>query len=124
MSTSTKTRKSASKKPQRDVAQDITDLIIAALEAGTVPWHQPWKMTGGQLPRSMSTGRLYRGMNSLLLGMYSQMAGYTSPWWGTFKQIQALGGHVNKGEHGSTVVLYKTFEKDEIVEGETVTKVG
>jgi antirestriction protein ArdC len=45
--------------------------------------------------------------------MYSDMAGYSSPWWGTYNQIAALGGQVRKGEHGSTIVLYKTFVKTE-----------
>ena len=107
----------------RDVAQEITDLILAQLEQGTVPWHQPWRATGGALPRSMATGRTYRGMNSILLGMYANAAGYTSPWWCTFRQIKALGGHVNKGEHGSTVILYRTIERDDVdANGEDVVR--
>lgn len=113
------------RKAPRDVAQDITDAILASLEAGTVPWHQPWASTGGQLPRSMATGKLYQGMNSFLLGMYAQTADYTSPWWGTYNQIKAQGGQVTKGEKASTVILYRTFDKDQenpkTGETETVT---
>ena len=113
------TRKPAARK---DVAQDVTDLIIAALEAGTVPWQRPWA-SAGSLPRSMATGKVYRGINVLLLGLYSDLAGYDSPWWGTYKQIAAQGGQVRKGEKASTVVLYTTFDKDEVAPtGETVTK--
>jgi len=36
------TRGSRSKKPRRDLYQDVTDTIIAQLEAGAVPWVQPW----------------------------------------------------------------------------------
>ena len=112
MATTTKTRKTKTT-TKVDVAETVTNLIIEQLEAGVVPWHQPWQSTGGALPRSMSTGRAYRGVNSLLLSMYGDMAGYSSPWWGTYKQIAALGGQVRKGEHGSTIVLYKTFTKTE-----------
>jgi hypothetical protein len=33
-------------RPKRDVAQEITNLIIATIEAGTLPWRRPWKKTG------------------------------------------------------------------------------
>ncbi|WP_155647697.1 ArdC-like ssDNA-binding domain-containing protein, partial [Erythrobacter donghaensis] len=32
-------------RPKRDVAQEITNLIIATIEAGTLPWRRPWKKT-------------------------------------------------------------------------------
>ena len=28
--------------PKRDVAQDITNLIIRKIEEGTLPWRRPW----------------------------------------------------------------------------------
>lgn len=108
---------------RKDVAQDVTDLIIGQLEAGTIPWQRPWTATGGSFPRSMATGKTYRGVNLLLLGIYADLAGYSSPWWGTYKQISAQGGQVRKGEKAVTVVLYSTFDKDEVnSSGETVTK--
>ena len=33
-------------RPKRDVAQEITNLIIKTIEAGTLPWRRPWKKTG------------------------------------------------------------------------------
>jgi antirestriction protein ArdC len=122
MATSATTRKTTKKSPRRDVAQDVTDMIIAQLEGGTVPWQNPWAMTGGQLPRSMATGKLYRGMNTILLGMYSAISGYTSPWWGTYKQIEAQGGQVRKGEKSSVVILYRSITVEDEVKGETVEK--
>ncbi len=98
-----------------DVYQDVTDRMIAALERGTVPWHQPWSASSGGRPRSMSTGRPYSGINTWLLGLAAFERGYTSPWWGTFKQIKELGGMVRKGQNaqngsGAThIVFWKTF---------------
>ena len=45
----------------------VTNRIIAALEAGTVPWRKPWDPTTG-FPRSTSTKSPYHGINVLLLG--------------------------------------------------------
>lgn len=67
----------------KEVAQEIINMI----EAGTVPWMQPW--TGGlNLPHNGGSGRRYRGMNSLMLSYYSQKKGYTDPRWYTFNQIK------------------------------------
>jgi len=49
------------------------------------------------------TGREYRGINVLLLGM----APYESPYWITYKQAMDRGGHVKKGERGRLVVLWR-----------------
>ena len=98
-----------------DVYQAVTDRMIARLEAGTAPWRKPW--TAGHRPRSMSTGKQYRGINSFLTGMTAMERGYTSPWWGTFRQVQSLGGNVRKGENeangrgGTTVMLWKEYVK-------------
>jgi antirestriction protein ArdC len=37
--------------------------------------------------------------------------GYTSAFWGTYGQWQALGGQVRKAERGSPVVYWGTYEK-------------
>lgn len=95
-----------------DGYQVITDKIIAALESGTVPWRKPWKSLGGFGPTSLSTGKEYRGINHLMLSMESMAKGYSSLYWGTYRQIESLGGQVRKGEKGTQVVLWKPFEKE------------
>ena len=50
-----------------NIYQHVTDTILAQLEAGTVPWHQPW--SGGvhlALPRRV-TGEAYQGVNVVML---------------------------------------------------------
>ena len=90
----------------KEVAQEIINMI----EAGTVPWMQPW--TGGlNLPHNGGSGRRYRGMNSLMLSYYSQKKGYTDPRWYTFNQIKNAGAHLRKDEHGVKVEYWK-FEKE------------
>jgi antirestriction protein ArdC len=49
----------------RDHYQEVTDRIIAALEAGTPPWRRPWdpdKTGGPPMPRNAATGQRYRGI--------------------------------------------------------------
>jgi antirestriction protein ArdC len=89
-----------------DVYQIVTDRIIQLLETGTVPWHQPWQVLK---PQNMVSRKPYRGINAFLLNT----ARYTSPFWLTFRQAQALGGTVKKGEHAFPVVFWKVIEDKE-----------
>ena len=96
-----------------DVYNIVTDKVIAALEGGSAPWRKPWiKTADGGLPLSMSTKKPYRGINVFLLWLEAMEHGYTSPWWGTYKQITELGGQVRKGEKSSLVVFWKILDKD------------
>jgi antirestriction protein ArdC len=87
----------------------VTDRMIAALERGTVPWHKPWHAADGR-PTSMTTAQPYRGVNVFLLGLTAAEEGYRSRYWGTYRQIEQLGGQVRKGEHSTLVVFWKRTE--------------
>ena len=118
--TKAKTR-STTKKASRDIQQEVTDQIIKAMEAGTVPWEKPWSGGGSGVPVSMSSGKAYRGINYVLLDMSAMIQGFTSPHWGTYKQITELGGQVNKGQKGTPIILYKPLTKETTNDkGETV----
>jgi antirestriction protein ArdC len=84
----------------------VTGRIIAALERGTIPWHQPWHARTGR-QRSMSTGQPYRGVNVFLLALTAADEGYASPFWGTYRQISGHGGQVRRGEHSTLVVFFE-----------------
>ena len=88
-----------------DVYQVITDRIIAQLEKGVVPWQKPWQ-GGEQMPRNLTSGRAYRGVNVFLLHAMC----YESPFWLTYKQASELGGHVKKGERACPVVFWKRLQ--------------
>ncbi|MHA6769736.1 ArdC-like ssDNA-binding domain-containing protein [Sphingobium ummariense] len=95
---------------KQDPHSRITDRILAELEQGTRPWLKPWSggdmATSGQTRPLRVTGQPYRGINVLLLWIEAQASGFVSPSWMTYKQAQALGAQVRKGEHGATVVYY------------------
>lgn len=103
--------KTSEAKEKFDVAKVVTDRIIEALEAGTVPWRKPW--VDGQGPTSMANGKRYRGINTFLLGMTAMAREYKSPFWGTYNNIAANGGAVRKGEKSTLVVFYKMLIVDD-----------
>jgi antirestriction protein ArdC len=92
---------------------EITDKIIAELEAGRVPWVRPWGTAAAKaplvIPKNASTNRQYSGINILLLWGSAIERGFTGQSWLTFRQALSLGGHVRKGERGTTVVYADRF---------------
>jgi antirestriction protein ArdC len=96
---------------------DITSKIIAELEAGRVPWVQPWRTEAAKaslaMPRNAATGRQYSGINVLILWGSVNQHGFAAQSWLTFRQALALGGNVRKGEHGTTVVYADRFVPDD-----------
>jgi antirestriction protein ArdC len=95
---------------------DITIKIIAELEAGRAPWVQPWGAAAAKapiaMPRNASTSRQYTGINVLILWGAVIEHGFTGQSWLTFRQALSLGGHVRKGERGTTVVYADRFIPD------------
>ncbi len=92
-----------------DNYQRITDTILSLVEkGGLLPWQKPWKAS--DVARSMSTGKNYRGINNWILTATADAFGW-SPWFGTYKQIEALGGQVRKGEKSSLAILWKPMER-------------
>jgi antirestriction protein ArdC len=98
---------------RRDVYADVTNAIVARLEAGDVaPWHKPWK-TGAASRPLRHNGQPYSGVNVLVLWMAAEAGGYSCPFWLTFNQARELGGHVKKGEKSTPVVYAGVFKKEE-----------
>jgi antirestriction protein ArdC len=109
-------RLTAAPRPSQDrtsLYQEITDKIIAELEAGRVPWAQPWGTTAAKaalaMPQNAATHRGYSGINVLILWSAVIDRGFARQGWLTFRQALGLGGHVRKGEKGTTVVYADRF---------------
>ena len=83
-----------------DIRQQITDQIVAALEAGPPPWRKSW--SSGTLHFNCSSGAAYKGINQLVLAIAAPAAGDTR--WMTYKQAEYMGLQVRKGEHGTRIV--------------------
>lgn len=93
---------------------EVTARIISELEAGRLPWVQPWGTTasaGPSLPRNALTARAYSGVNVLILWGAVIEPGWPSQSWLTFRQAQEAGGCVRKGERGQCVVYADRFNR-------------
>lgn len=102
--------------PRVDIYARITDRIVADLEKGVRPWVQPWSVgnAAGRVTRPLRhNGMPYQGINIILLWSEALARGFASPIWMTFRQAAELGGHVRKGESGTTVVYASQFTKTE-----------
>ena len=95
---------------QMSMYDEVTARIIAELESGAIPWVKPWS-ADSSANKNIVSGKAYRGINRLLLGMQSMSCGYASCYWASFKQWQARGGCVRKGEKGTKVVFFSPVEK-------------
>jgi antirestriction protein ArdC len=99
---------------KKDVYSRITEKIVADLEQGVRTWMKPWNAehAAGKITRPLRfNGKPYAGINILMLWSEAMTAGHNAPIWMTFRQAKELGGHVRKGEHGTTVVYASTFRK-------------
>ena len=97
----------------RDHYAAVTEQVVAALEAGTLPWRKPWdpdKAGGSGMPRNAVTGARYRGVNVLMLGMSPLAFRSGDPRWATYRQAQERGWQVRKGERATTAYFYKRLE--------------
>jgi antirestriction protein ArdC len=101
---------------RRDHYRDVTDRIIAALEAGAPPWRRPWspdRAAGPLSPINATTGRRYRGINVLLLGMSQFSFASGDPRFCSYKQAKDKGWQVRAGEKGVTVFFYKQLRVED-----------
>ena len=91
-----------------DIYATITDRMIAEMEAGEIPWKRPWMASGSAI--SHTTGKPYSLLNQMLLGKAGEYL--------TFKQVNAEGGYVRKGERAKMVVFWRWIDKEDEEAGE------
>jgi len=82
----------------RDVKSDVARTLVEAMEKGETPWQKPWS-SQSMRPRNPVTGNAYKGINRILLSL----AGGNGLWV-TYRQAQAQGWQVRKGEKGTMIV--------------------
>lgn len=116
-------KRPSTKKTPRDIYQEVTDRILQLLDEGIAPWRQPIKRTGNSdgMPKSLATGKAYRGINTFLLAMTNWVKNYESAYWATFNQVKQQGAKVRKGEKSTLVVFWKQYTKEDCETGEEQT---
>lgn len=91
---------------KRDHCAEVTAKIIASLETGVVPWHQPWGFV--EPAQNHFTGHRYRGINQLLM----LIGQYKTPYFATIRQINEAGATVKKGTKSTSVYFHDSIYKD------------
>lgn len=100
---------------KRDLYQEVTDTIMGHLEKGVALWHMPWvtDFNPFQIPKNIVSNKGYNGVNILLLWGATINKDLRSHDWATFKQWgEKHGERIRKGEKGTMIVYYDTFEKE------------
>jgi antirestriction protein ArdC len=99
-----------------DIYARITAEIVAAIEAGAGEWRMPWHHTGASTARpiNLASRKGYRGVNVLALWIAAQANGYSTGLWCTFRQWQAAGAQVRKGERATAIVFWKTSRPGQV----------
>lgn len=94
-------------KQRQPLYEQVAERLIEQLEKGTSPFQKPWQdVKNFEMPFNPTTGKDYRGMNSIWL----MMQGFEDPRWLTFKQAKANDWSIEKGSHGSLINYVKLFE--------------
>lgn len=107
----TKTRRT--KKAKKDVYQDVTNRILAAIDSGVHPWEKPWIPILVDRHRNFARKNVYHGINILILDLAARLGNYSYPYWLSYKQAQDMGGQVRGGEKSTIIVIWKPFEVEE-----------
>jgi antirestriction protein ArdC len=94
--------------PLTDTYKRITDFVIEQLGKGEVIWRKGWNEFG--LPKNITTGREYKGLNSFLLNFITMHKEFKTPYFITYKQAMSAGGTIRRGQKGFTVIYWATVE--------------
>lgn len=109
----------------QDIYQLITDKMIQAIKEATGRgYKKKWKdgyvtdangepLEGYLIPHNFVSKKPYRGINMWLLSKFNglQILPQKNPFYLTFKQIEKLGGKLQKGAKGKEVVFYSILYK-------------
>ena len=97
---------------RNDLYQRITDLVVAQLEKGVAPWQQPWVANGGGLPKNVVSRKPYRGhQHYALVGHRRRTRLRIASLGKPTAQWDMLGGHVNRGEHGTKIIFWNVVNQ-------------
>lgn len=92
----------------------VAEKLIEQLQQGTAPWQRPWQAgdPNGMLPYNPSTGKRYRGINSIVL----MMSGHADQRWLTYRQASELDAQVRKGEKGTQIQYWKFTDERPVLD--------
>jgi putative DNA primase/helicase len=87
----------------KSFSDQVAARLVEQLKSGTAPWQRRCEPGSGYLPFNPTNGTRYKGINLILL----MGKGYDDPRWMTYKQAQAKGYQVRKGQKASQIQYWK-----------------
>ena len=98
---------------KRDLYKEVTQRFVDALKNGAPPWikamvRQRFEHAGR--PINAASGRKYSGINISILWTAAAAAGYARDRWLTYNQATEVGGHIRRGQKGTTAILYRDYD--------------
>ncbi|WP_050570502.1 ArdC family protein [Xanthomonas arboricola] len=108
-----------------DLIQATAERMLQLMKQGTIPWRRPWSdpeaPQNGSIngPWNPTTGKAYRGSNTLILRAAQLVHGYEDSRWLTYKQTAGIGGaQVRRGEKGQQIAYWDFSKTGKAQEGE------
>lgn len=101
---------------QSNLYLSVTNQIVELLENQKLTWDKPWITLSkdGKRPHNAGSGRMYSGLNQILLSMIQLKSKFPFSGWMTFKQVQDKGGRVVVGSKASSIFHYKPMYYDNV----------
>ncbi|NQX54480.1 DUF1738 domain-containing protein [Pedobacter panaciterrae] len=95
--------------------EQIAEKLIAELKAGTSPFQKAWiddNNPGFSIPLNPTTGKNYRGLNALWLGMQP----FSDPRWLTLRQANINKWQVQKGAKATLINFVQHTDKKAVLD--------
>tara|TARA_R100000734_G_scaffold17934_1_gene14431 strand:- start:281 stop:1135 length:855 start_codon:yes stop_codon:yes gene_type:complete len=103
----------------KEIQEQVTNKLTSLIDSGTNPFQQCWKgVRENGLPYNLKRKEAYKGTNVPILLMQDVPCNA----WVSYKEAQALGGHVKSGTTATAyVVFWKFLKKKDKKTGEEKT---
>lgn len=96
----------------KDVYTAITDYILASVDSAG-QWKPCWHGMTSPRPTNAISGHHYQGVNILSCWVAQMAHSFPTQQWASYKQWQAAGAQVKKGEKGTPILFYKQLNSED-----------
>lgn len=92
--------------------EQLAKTFINCLQEKQLSWKKEWKASNSHAPYNAVTGKQYKGINHLALGLTAMAKKYQDPRWATFKQIQDNDWKLKKGSKASVIEYWFPYDHE------------